>query len=278
MMIGLKQFLNFYINSSIHVALAVVSLAWITLIEFDMNVDENVLFFIFFASIIGYNFIKYFGVAKLHYRSLTYWLKYILVFSFFCAILTCYFAFQLSYNSLLYVIGFGIITLLYAIPYFPKKMFLGMTHSLRSISGLKIYVISLVWSGVTVFLPLVNNDYIIGTDVIITGTQRFIYIIVLMLPFEIRDLRYDSLKLSTIPQKIGVKQTKVLGVLLLIVFFFLEFFKDETDITWLVALMLIVVLTLFLLVYSKIEQGKYYSSFVVEGLPIIWLLILLMFY
>ena len=62
----LKQVLDFYINSSIHVSLAVLSLSWITLIEFDISYDINVLFFIFYASITGYNFVKYFGIAKHH--------------------------------------------------------------------------------------------------------------------------------------------------------------------------------------------------------------------
>ena len=30
---------------------------------------------------------------------------------------------------------------------------------LRSISGLKIYIIAIVWSGVTVFLPLINDEF-----------------------------------------------------------------------------------------------------------------------
>ena len=47
-----------------------------------------------------------------------------------------------------------------------------------------------------------------------------------MLPFEIRDMQYDSLKLSTIPQRIGVMKTKIIGVFMLL-FFLLEFFKDE---------------------------------------------------
>ena len=45
----IKQVFDFYINSSIHVALAVFSLAWITLLEFDLAYDESVLYFVFYA-------------------------------------------------------------------------------------------------------------------------------------------------------------------------------------------------------------------------------------
>tara|TARA_R110002094_G_scaffold1698_16_gene7253 strand:- start:2415 stop:3194 length:780 start_codon:yes stop_codon:yes gene_type:complete len=259
------------------VALAVYSLTWITLLEFDIPYDETILYFIFYASITGYNFVKYFGVAKFHHRSLTNWLKTIQVFSLICFVLMCYYGCQLSSKTLFYILGFGIITFFYASPFLPKRLFLDYQHNLRSIGGLKIYLIALVWCGVTVFLPLINNAYSIDSDVIITGIQRFLFVVVLMLPFEIRDLRYDNLKLSTVPQKIGVKQTKIMGGLLLIVFFFLEFFKYKIEINKIFALLIISILTLLLLVFSKMEQGKYYSALWVEGLPILWLVLLLLF-
>jgi len=272
----LKQLFNFYINSSIHVALAVYSLTWITLLEYKIPYDETILYFIFYASITGYNFVKYFGVAKFHHRSLINWLKAIQIFSFICFLLMCYYAFKLNTKTLFFIFCFGVVTFFYAIPFLPKHLFLDKQHNLRSVGGLKIYLIALVWSGVTVFLPLINNDYLINFDIILTGIQRFIFVIVLMLPFEIRDVRYDSLKLGTIPQKIGVRQTKIIGSFLLVLFFVLELFKDETALNQIFVLLIISILTILFLIYSKIEQGKYYSVFWVEGLPILWLILLLL--
>ena len=60
----LKQFLDFYINSSIHVALAVCGLTWITLLNFNLSQIEILLYFIFFATVTGYNFVKYFGLQN----------------------------------------------------------------------------------------------------------------------------------------------------------------------------------------------------------------------
>jgi len=99
----------------------------------------------------------------------------------------------------------------------------------------------------------------------------------LMLPFEIRDLNYDSLKLATIPQKIGIKKTKTIGVFLLIVFFFLEYFKDELKGDSILVLLIVLFVTLLLMIFSNKNQSKYYSAFFVESVPIIWLIILLMF-
>ncbi len=273
----MKQIFDFYINSSIHVALAVVSLSWLTLLEFGVLMDENLLFFMFFASITGYNFVKYFGLAKFHHRHLANWLKLIQVFSFFCFILMCFYALKLETKTLVYISVFGIITFLYAIPFIPKRFLLDEKLNLRNIGGLKIYVIALVWSGVTVFLPLINNAINISEDIIITAIQRFVIVIVLTLPFEIRDLQFDSLKLSTVPQKIGEKKTKIIGVLLLIIFFFIEFFKSKIEFDNVVPLSMVVIMTLFLLMNAKKSQSKYYSSFWVESVPILWLLLVMLF-
>ena len=134
-----------------------------------------------------------------------------------------------------------------------------------------------MWSGVTVFLPILSNELSISADVLITGVQRFIFVILLMLPFEIRDLKFDNLKLSTIPQKIGVKQTKIIGAALVLTIFLLEFFKDGITINGILVLLVVLVIALLFLLYSKIDQNKYYSSFWVEGLPILWLILLLAF-
>ncbi|MEZ4857017.1 MAG: hypothetical protein R2812_11145 [Gelidibacter sp.] len=272
---GLKQILDFYISSSIHVALSVFSFTWITLILFDVAFDENVLFFNFFASITGYNFVKYFGLAKFHHRSLTKRLKVVQVFSLICFLLMCFYTLQLQMKTILFIAGFGVITFLYAIPFLPKRFFMDSNQNLRNIGGLKVYVIGMVWSGVTVFLPLLNTNFDINTDVVITAVQRFLFIVVLMMPFEIRDLQYDSLKLSTIPQKIGVRQTKLLGIVALSLFFFLDFFKNEMKSNLVIAHFAITFLTLLLLVFAKENQGKYYSAFWVEAIPIFWLLLIM---
>ena len=271
----IKHVLDFYINSSFHVALAVLSLSWITLLEFNIKYDAAVLYFIFFATITGYNFVKYFGLAKFHHRRLADWLKVIQVFSLCCFGFLCFYVFQLETKTLFYVFGAGIVTFLYAIPFLPKRLFIDKKQKLREISGLKIYVIALVWVGVTVFIPLINNNIQINLDIIITGIQRFLFVIVLMFPFEIRDMRFDNLKLSTIPQQIGIKKTKTVGVLLLVIFFLLEFFKDETDYRSILILVIMINVTILFLIFSNEKRTKYYSSFWVEGLPILWLIFLL---
>lgn len=270
----LKRFLDFYINSSIHVALAVTCLMWLTYKNFDLTLDENLLFFTFFSTISSYNFVKYFGLAKFHHRSLSRWLKHIQIFSFLCFIPLLYFAFQLQQTTLLYLGGLGVVTFFYAIPLLPKKFFI-QAGKLRAISGFKIYIIAFVWAVTTVIVPFINQDVTISNDVILTAIQRFLYVLIAMLPFEIRDLQYDSIKLSTIPQRIGIKLTKMIGLILCTAFFGLEFFKKFLYNDQITVLFIVTVLLGVFLIFSRVKQSKYYSAFWVEAIPIVWLVLTL---
>ena len=178
-------------------------------------------------------------------------------------------------NTLVFLAVLGLITFLYAIPFIPKRYFFDHNQNLRQISGLKIYVIGFVWAAVTVGLPVVQSNMSFGWDIGIMALQRFLAVLVLMLPFEIRDLKYDSIKLSTIPQTIGIPMTKGLGCLLLVLIFCLEFLKDAMVASEILITLIIVIMMLFLLAFSNKDQPKYYSSFVVESIPVIWLLLTL---
>lgn len=271
----IKQLFDFYLNSSIHVALAVCALSYITLFEFNIIYDETIIYFNFFATITGYNFVKYFGIAKFHHRSLTNALKVIQVFSFLCFVLLCFYATKLPLKTLFYILIFGVITFLYAIPFIPKNLYIDSQQNLRDISGVKVYIIAMVWVGVTVFIPLLNNAVSLTADIYIVAIQRFLFVVVLMLPFEIRDLKFDSLKLATIPQKIGVRRTKLLGLVLLVLFFFLNYFKDFISVKSIVTYAFVTFITLLFLTLSHKKRSYYFSSFWVESIPILWLLIIL---
>src|SRR5690606_36302212 len=170
----------------------------------------------------------------------------------------------------------GVVTFLYAITFLYNKILYVKHKNLRNVSGLKVYIIALVWAGVTLVLPILNNHVPLDTNVVVTGFQRFVFVTVLMFPFKIRDLNYDSLKLATIPQQIGIKTTKMVGVLLHMLFFLLEFLKPQLNVEHTVSLLITMFVTLMFLIFANRNQGRYYSSFCVEGIPIYWLLLMLL--
>lgn len=255
---------NFYINSSVHVSLAVVALVFVTCRTLDISCQKDFIFFVFFASITGYNFIKYSSLAKLHHRSLTESLRAIQLFSLVCFFCMMYYTIRLPYEVLFACVIFGIFTLLYALPVFSRK------RNLRSFYGAKMYTIALVWAGVTVILPVLNSEQALQIDVWISFVQRFLFVVVITLPFDMRDLNYDRDEIHTIPKSLGIKYTKLLGVGLLILFMIMEFFKDQFQYKNLVALCIVAVASALFLIRSSDKQSTYYASFFVEGLPMIW--------
>jgi hypothetical protein len=266
----LKRVFAFYINSSIHVALAVVALLAVTVLEYKLTVLNAFWWFVFLAALTGYNFVKYAKVAGLHHRSLTHSLKLIQVFSAVCFAFLVYFAFQLRIAVLLLTIGFGMATFLYAVPVIRSK-------NLRNFSGIKVFVVAFVWAGVSVILPFIASKVAISPDVFLTFFQRILIVVALILPFEIRDVPYDGLNLKTLPQQLGVKNTKLLGQIILLLCLVFEFFKVYSEVPYLISLLIFCVVLGWLLVISKTQQTRYFASFLVEGLPIMWLLLYLLF-
>jgi 1,4-dihydroxy-2-naphthoate octaprenyltransferase len=94
-----------------------------------------------------------------------------------------------------------------------------------------------------------------------------------MRPFEIRDLESDEAYLSTIPQKIGIQNTKLIGCALLADSFILEFLKQQTNRGSSLVLVFTVAVLAVLLVKSTPRRNRYYSSFLVESVPIIALIL-----
>ena len=60
----LKHFFDFYLRSSIHVALMILCVYEITVFEYKVDSTLYERLFIFFSSLSAYNFVKYFSFLK----------------------------------------------------------------------------------------------------------------------------------------------------------------------------------------------------------------------
>jgi hypothetical protein len=274
----LKSILQFYINSSIHVGLSCFALVEITQMVFHISAQNTVGYFAFWGTIVGYNFVKYEELARAKRLQLRKQLRVIAFFTLGSFIMTGYFFFLLERITQIIAIVFLGLTLLYTLPFFPNKV------NARNWAGVKIYIVSFCWVGTTVFLPLLNAGVDFTANIGILSIQRFILIFVLILIFEIIDLRHDNSNLRTVPQQIGVKNTKILGLALLVVFCGLEFFNiySNFNIQFLklkldLDIAITIVITLFL-AFANEKRSKYYTSFWVESIPIIWWICILCFF
>lgn len=260
----LKHILNFYLNSSIHVALSCYALVQITFHVFHIQYDESMALFVFFGTIVGYNFVKYDALVRVKKKPIGNQLKIIAFLSLISLVLTGYYFFQLE--RITQLVSFGIlgITALYTLPFFPNR------KNARNWAGVKIYIVALCWVGATLVLPLINAGIPFTADFFIKCIQRFILVFVLILVFEILDLANDDLHLQTVPQMVGVKSTKKLGLLLLVPFCLLEFLISTFNYNYLFINMIMVGILSLFIVFANTNRSRYYTSFWVEAVPIFW--------
>lgn len=262
----LKQIFDFYLNSSIHVALSCYALVRVTFHVFHTQYDEPMALFVFFGTIVGYNFVKYDALVRVKRKPVGIQLKIIAVLSFVSVILVGYYFFHLNRITQIVSVGIFAITALYTLPFFPNR------RNARNWAGVKIYIVALCWVGATLVLPIINAEVPFTVNFFVKCIQRFILVFVLILVFEILDLANDDPHLKTVPQTIGVKRTKILGFSLLVPFWIvgiLTFTLHELIIN----LIMVIMLMLFIL-FANPNQSKYYTSFWVESVPILWWLMI----
>ena len=265
-----KRIFDFYLDASIHVALAIFSLVHITALTLNINVSTALYFFIFFGSISCYNFVKYGVEAEKYILVANKYHKNIQFFSIGCLFVAAYYSFFLTERIFIGLLVLGAITALYALPVLPKN------KNFRSLSGLKILIVATVWAGATVILPSLSKLEFISWDVKVETFQRFFLVLVLLVPFEIRDLKYDDPELKTLPQRIGVKGAKLIGVGWAVIFYVATFFKTELIMVSVVSKTILFFVLILVLYKTTLIQGRYFSSFWVEAIPIFWWFILVL--
>ncbi len=253
-----KLFFELYLFSNIHVAIATWALVKLTLLPYGASSDYSALF-VFFTTIVSYNFIRLYRF-KTENNWFSLWIQKnktaLIIVSVFAAIGSAFTLFFISLKALLVLLPFGFFTIFYSLPFFKK--------SLRTVPFAKLFLIALSWAGTTVLFPLRNHNIPITTTVLLLFAQRFLFIICITLPFDIRDLDYDAKGLKTIPQILDVKNTKILASLLIILLVSINHYTNQN------AIYAIALITFLGIVFSTKKQNKYYAAFWIESIPIIW--------
>jgi len=119
------------------------------------------------------------------------------------------------------------------------------------------------------------TDY---TAVAIIFLERFLFIMAITIPFDIRDVEVDSgTGLSTLPHILGVTRSKILAIILLIfagvvTFFLVAQGVYQIDIFW--PYSIFVVITALLIWGTRADRSDYYYSGLLDGtMMLLYLLI-----
>ena len=161
------------------------------------NID--IVVFLFFATFISYNFQRIISIYKTPNHSRRNWfdnhskLIYFLITISLIVFINLFLGFNNNSQLLIVIISFC--SFMY--PFI-----------LRTIPYIKIYLIALVWCLSTVLLTATENNLVISIDVILSLISRFLFIVAITIPFDIRDIKFDALTLKTIPMLFGVEMSK----------------------------------------------------------------------
>lgn len=188
---------------------------------------------------------------------------------------------MLSFKSEVLLAGLGILSVGYTLPIFSKG---DQRYGLRNVPGIKSILIALVWTMSCVLLPIfeaerVHHITIAPADILILIAKRFLFIIALTIPFDIRDLFQDSQSgLKSIPVMFGEKGAYLFCQFLLAGYIVLLFiFKGNGFNHDFFALGATTILMGWLIFRSKWEKNEYYYFFYMDGVLILQYVLLMAF-
>lgn len=175
-------------------------------------------FFVFGATLVQYNMHYFFKkTAVANSKRLAWSLKNkgvhkVLVVFGLALIIYSLFSFRLHHFIILLVLG--AVAVLYSFPFLP------FTHKkrIKDFGLLKITTLALLWTLVTVWFP-VDGESFLALSFLLIFVRRFIFIFLLCLLFDIRDIEVDRKEnIATLAVKLGEKNSYVLCYILLIIF------------------------------------------------------------
>ncbi|HBK83062.1 MAG TPA: hypothetical protein DDZ41_05615 [Flavobacterium sp.] len=266
-----KNIFDFYINSSLHVALAVFAFIQITSLQLNISYNFHVAAFGFFGTIAGYNFVKFDNLVRIKKIERSKSLNLIIFLSFSSFIIAAYHFLYLKIPTKCIAFFALLVIILYTLPVFPKK------QNIRNFSTIKIFFVSFAWAVVTFIMPVVNSELEFMAPQFLKFLQRFLLTLILLLIFEIIDLKQDDKKLKTIPQLLGVESTKKVSYILILAFIILEFINPFSNQRQQIILLIIALLLLLFTFFVHSNRSRYYSRFWVEAIPIFWWFLLWIF-
>ena len=261
-----KLLFDYYINSSLHVSFCVICyIISINLIN-QIHVNWEDIAFVFFTTFFSYNFIKFNEVLTSINKPVSLLLKSFFLKALISLVISLYLFFNLSSSKQIFVVIISIVTVLYTIP-------LISNYTLRDNPILKILTVAFCWTMLIVIFPFFGVlDFV---NIVYYSLLIFCLVTAQMIPFEIRDMLKDKDLVKTIIHNYGIKYSKNIGYFVLIIALLFTMITGYLleNLVFKNSILIIILITAILVNFSSEKQNKYYSSFIVESVPIYWLIV-----
>jgi len=267
----LRKLLTYLLYSSVFISICAFALTIETYLLAGLPVSVPMAVFVFLATLFTYNLssIQSVIIRRSKYVEVnpaSWWHRHrksmaILGLASIGLAFIVYLYFGLRLNFW-FVLHLAVISIGYTIPILYRRK---SVKPLRRVPLLKVFLIAYVWAVVTATFPLIDAGvFILDHQALMLFLRRFLFILALALLFDIRDYTYDRhTQTLTVPGLIGVKYTKVLSLILLIVYALIVV-QLESGIT-LSALLASVVGAAFVVVFSSEFKPRVYFLFLADG-------------
>lgn len=135
--------------------------------------------------------------------------------------------------------------------------------SLRDVPYFKMHLIAIVWCKALLFPVLLNNDYE-STNLLFILIHYFLFI-ALCIPFDIRDLNYDDTSLKTLPQLVGVINSKLISITAFL-FFVISSIVLKPDLIGYNVYILSIIIGFIILSFASEKRKTFYYSILIDGI------------
>jgi 4-hydroxybenzoate polyprenyltransferase len=274
----MKKIFDFLLFGNFVVSFGCFFLVYSTAIQLNLSNTFCYAALTFFSTLFIYNFQRIFytkEIAENNSSERRRWVvenqkttKTLSVLSFAGAMVMLFFV---GFKTVLFLIPLFILSLAYFLP----------SVKLRKYGFFKIFILCFVWTGTTAIIPLLRSNPHIETTHFMHIVSRFCFMLAICLPFDLRDIIIDKASnIKTLPQRIGLKQTKLLAFFFNCAYIVLNYFLYHNAVIELklfVGLCIVFIITAILISITNGKEKEYHYVGLLDGLMILEGLLMLIF-
>lgn len=269
-------FVDLLLYGNFWIALAALFLTWQTqfLLFGALDPGAPIAWFNFGGTLFLYALHRLIGMEKVkafadrgRYLVIARFQRHIQIYSVLGAILATYMFLQLQAPTRYVVVVPALLSLGYVVP------FLAGGRRLRDLHYLKIFLVAIVWSWLTIIVPAWEWGLGGSIPVWVLFLERCFFVFAITLPFDIRDLEVDQhTSVQTIPAHMGIPKTRRLSFWLLGLSFLmalLNLYLQLYSIPLLLGVISYLIVTGILILGARPGRHDYYYSGLIDGVMIL---------
>ena len=277
----IKDFINFYIYSSLHIGLCAAFLYQFNVQRFYLSVDLEYAIFLVAGSIFIYSLHRLIGVLFIDKENQTErflvvrkFRNHLIFYTIVSAAFSLYFVYYFDISRLILLVFAGLLSLLYTLPIFSHRR-------LRDLPFIKIFLIAIVWTYLTLVMPLFEQ----GVDMNIIyfySASQILFFLGLTIPFDIRDIDIDNLnQVKTLATSHTMNQLHLISFYLIASSTILEIigyyaFENENT-SGLISIILAHLTTIYLIYKFRNKKHDYYYGGILDAMIMLPYLLYLIF-